>query len=133
MKRLATVLAALVALLGAGLTAPADAGNPDLGRLWAGDKVLRQGCHNYRYQYRVTSAAEEWSLEVYLRDPTREIIASNTKDSMVDPKRGHGTFRFCRYNTQPGRFKIRGKLTRYDGYEQKVGWVRPGFFRMRRP
>jgi len=132
MKRLATVLVAVTALLGAGLTAPADAGNPNLGRLRANDQVLRKGCHDYRYAYQVISRAEEWALETFLRDPTGEIIASNAKDSMVDAKRGHGTFRFCRYSTQPGRFKIRGKLTRYDGYDQTVGWVQPAFFRLRR-
>jgi hypothetical protein len=133
MKRLATVLAAAVALLGGGLAAPADAGNAQLGKLSSSDRVLRKGCHNYRYTYHVTSGAEEWALETYLRDPTGETIASNTKDSMVDPKRGHATFRFCRYNTRPGRFKIKGKLTRYDGYDQKVGWVKPGYFRVRLP
>ena len=90
MKRLATVLVAVAALLGAGLTAPADAGNPSLGRLWTHDKVLRKGCHDYRYAYQVTSRAEEWALETFLRDPTGEIIASNAKDSMVDAKRGTG-------------------------------------------
>ncbi len=86
MKRLATVLVAVAALLSAGLTAPADAGNPNLGRLRANDQVLRKGCHNYRYAYQVTARAEEWALETFLRDPTGEIIASNAKDSMVDAK-----------------------------------------------
>ena len=130
MRKLATVTA-VAALLCGGLAAPADAGNPRLGRQWSGDKVLQSGCHNYRYQYKVTSGADEWALELSLRDPTGDTIASNTKDSMIDPKRGHGKFRFCRYNTEPGRFKIKGKLTRYDGYDQHVGWVRPGYFRMR--
>jgi len=131
MKQLAIVLTAVAALVGGGLAAPADAGNPRLGKLWASDKVLKQGCHGYRYQYLVRSSADEWQLEINLRDPTGELIASNTKDSMIDPKRGHGTFRFCRYNTEAGRFKIRGKLTRFDGYDQRVGWVKPGYFRMR--
>jgi hypothetical protein len=131
MVQLATVLTALAVLMGGGLAVPAEAGNPDLGRTWARDKVLKRGCHDYRYQYKVTAPAEEWSLELFLRDPSGDTIASNAKDSMVDPKRGSGTFRFCRYNTEPGRFKIRGKLTRYNGYDQYVGWVKPGIFRMR--
>ena len=131
MKQIATVLTTVAVLVGGGMAVPADAGNPDLGRMWAKDKVLKRGCHNYRYQYKVTSPADEWALETYLKDPTGETIASNAKDSFVDRKRGSGTFRFCRYSTRPGKFKIEGKLTRYDGYDQHVGWVRPGFFRMR--
>src|SRR5215510_7662892 len=104
MKRLATVLAVVLALLGGGLVAPAEAGNADLGKLWASDKVLRKGCHGYPYQYHVTAAASEWTLEVYLKDPTGEVIASNTKDGSIDPKRGHAKFRFCRNSTRPGKF-----------------------------
>jgi len=131
MKQLAIVLTAVGALVGGGITAPAEAGDADLGRLWAGDKWLKRGCHNYKYQYQVTSSADDWLLEVFLKDPTGETIASNTKDSYVNPKRGSGTFRFCRNNTRPGKFKIRGKLTRYDAHGQYVGWVQRGVFRMR--
>jgi hypothetical protein len=131
MLQIATVLTTVAVLLGGGMAVPAGAGNPDLGRIWAKDKVLKRGCHNYRYQYKVTPRGYDWSLETYLRDPTGEIIASNALDSFVDRRRGSSTFRFCRYATRPGTFKIRGKLTLYDGYDQHVGWVRPDFFRMR--
>jgi hypothetical protein len=133
MLQLATVLTAVAALVGGGLSAPAAAGNPDLGRLWATDKVLKRGCHTYHYQYRVTSSADEWALETFIKDRTGETIASNAKDSFIDPKRGSGSFRLCRANTRPGRFKVTGKLTRYDGYDQYVGWVQRGVFRVRLP
>ena len=131
MRQLLTVLATVVALLGGGLAMPAEAGQARLGKLWAHDKVLKPGCHDYRYQYRVRARAAEWSLETYLKDRTGETVASNTKDSEINRKRGHGKFRLCRYSTKPGRFKIIGKLTRYNGWDQKTGWVKPGRFRMR--
>jgi hypothetical protein len=130
MKRLATVVLTTVALLATGQP-PAGAGDPDFGRLWAKNKILKPSCHSYRYQYKVTPGGPEWSLETFLRDPTGEIIASNALDNDSADKRGSSTFRFCRWNTQPGRFKIRGKLTIYDGYEQDVVWIKPGYFRMR--
>jgi hypothetical protein len=132
MRQLATALATVLVLLGGGLTSPAEAGNPRLGRTWASDGVLRNGCHYYRYEYKVRARGSEWSLELHLKDPTGETIASNVKDASINAKRGHGKFRFCRYSTTPGRFKIKGKLTRYDGHEQTVGWIKAGTFRLRR-
>lgn len=143
MLRLITAVVALAALLLGGLTVPAQAGDPALGRLWAKDKILKRGCHDYRYQYRVRSPQKRWALETFLRDPSGEIIASNVFGNATHPKRGSSTFRFCRYSTRPGKFKIKGKLTRHytdrgslpgpldDTERQKVGWVKPGYFRMR--
>lgn len=130
LRTAAAVLTTAALLLG-GLSAPAEAGDRDLGRLWAKDKVLKRGCHDYRYQYRVKPDTRHWSLETFLRDPSGEVIASNAFENATNKRRGSSTFRFCRWNTEPGRFKIRGKLTQYDGYDQTVGWVKPGWFRMR--
>jgi hypothetical protein len=131
MRRFVTATCATGALLLGGLVAPADAGDPDLGRVWARDKILKQGCHDYRYQYRVRPGTRHWSMETFLRDPSGEIIASDAFDNATNKRRGSSTFRFCRWNTSPGKFKIRGKLTMYDGYDQDKGWVKPGYFRMR--
>ena len=131
MSHVVTAAVTAGVLLIGGLVSPASAGDPDLGRLWAKDKILRKGCHEYRYQWRVKPDTRHWSLETFLRDPSGEIIASGAFDNASDNKRDSATFRFCRWNTQPGRFKIRGKLTEYDGYDQKRGWVKPGYFRMR--
>lgn len=132
MKRLATAVLTSVALL-LGSPSPVSAGDPDFGRMWAKDKILKRGCHDYRYQWRVTPGGPEWSLETFLVDPTGETIASGAYDNDTSEKRDSGTFRFCRWNTRPGKFKIRGKLTIYEGYEQTVKWVKPGYFRMRLP
>jgi hypothetical protein len=108
------------------------AGNPDFGRVWRGDGTLRAGCHNYKYQYKVKPPKPDWALETFLVDPTKETIASGAFISGNDPKRGTGKFRFCRYNTEPGTFKIRGKLTYREGYDQWVRWVKPGYFKLTR-
>lgn len=110
----------------------ATAGDPDFGRMWRDDGVLRKGCHDYKYQYRVKPPKPDWALETFLVDPNKETIANGGFASEIDPKRGTGKFRFCRYNTTPGKFKIRGKLTYRDGYDQWVVWVKPGYFRLRK-
>ena len=128
-----TVLAGLLTgtLLVLG-TPAATAGDADFGRMWRKDGVLKAGCHNYKYHYRVKPPKPDWALETFLVDPAKETIASGGVISDVDPKRGSETFRFCKYNTRPGKFKLRGKLTYRDGYDQWVVWVKPGFFRLRR-
>jgi len=141
MKHIATAIA-VGALLAGALVAPAHAGDVRFGRLWAADKVLREGCHDYRYQYAVRPPKNDWLFETYLHAPSGRTIASNTMDSGGDPKRGAHHFRFCNDVTRPGRFKIAGKLTwqvcngmpgPLHECSKHVRWVKPGFFRMRRP
>jgi len=111
----------------------ATAGDPDFGRMWRDDGVLRASCHNYKYQYKVKPPKPDWALETFLVDSTGETINSGGFISDVDPKRGTGTFRFCRYNTTPGKFKIKGHLFwRVSSTEEKSRWVKPGFFRLRK-
>ena len=128
-----TVIAGFITgtLLVLGMPA-ATAGNSDFGRMWRGDGVLRPGCHDYKYKYRVKPPKPDWAMETFLVDRNRETVASGGIISDVDPRRGSATFRFCKYNTTAGRFKLRGKLTYRDGYDQWVVWVKPGFFRLRR-
>lgn len=135
MRRAAITMLLTFALVGGGPVVPTHAGDPDFGRVWAADKVLKKGCHGYRYQYRVKPGGPEWSLETFLVDPRGETIASNAIDNASNDKRGHDRFRFCRYVTKPGKFKIRGKLSIYETEHtaDKVVWVEPGYFRMRRP
>jgi hypothetical protein len=124
------LLAGLLLVLG---MPAATAGDPDFGRVWRGDGVLRQGCHNYKYQYRVKPPTKVWALETFLVDRRGETVASGVLGYGADPKRGTAKFRFCRYNTVPGKFKVRGKLTWYiTNEESKVRWVEPDHFRLRR-
>jgi hypothetical protein len=141
MKHIA-LIAAVGALLVGALVAPADAGDLRFGRLWAADKILREGCHNYRYQYVVRPRSNDWAMETFLRAPSGRQLASGGFHFRVDPKRGAGRFRICNDTTRPGRFKISGKLTwrtcndlpgPLNECTKHVRWVKPGHFRMRRP
>ncbi len=140
MKHIASIIAVGALLVGA-LVAPAHAGPIRYGRVWAADKVLREGCHNYRYQYVVRPRTNDWSAETFLHAPSGRTVASGGLHFGVDPKRGTGSFRFCNDVTRPGRFKITGKLTwrscndlpgPLNECKKHVRWVKPGYFRMRR-
>ena len=109
----------------------ADAGDPDLGRVWAKDKVMRAGCHSYKYQYKVTPPESDWSLETFLIGPHGKELAAGQMLFNSDPDRGSSHFRVCRATTHFGKFKIKGKIT--YGQESEEHWVQPGYFRMRRP
>jgi hypothetical protein len=126
-------------LVGTLLGPPADAppssrDRSDFGRTSAPDGRLRRGCHNYPYRYRVTAPSDDWLLETFLRDPTGETIASGIFSSDSDPRAQRTRFRFCRYNTRPGRFKIRALLHWYEpfGAEHRI-WLEPSRFTLRRP
>ena len=120
------------------LSPPTYAGSAEYGRAWRKDGVLRAGCHDYRFQYRVrpgnVQPGNDWSVEFFVVDRRGEGVASAVKDSEIDPKRGSARFGLCRTSTVPGRFKIRGKLSVYDGYALvDVVWIKPARFRLRRP
>ncbi len=119
--------------------ATATAGSVEYGRAWRGDGVLRPGCPDYRFHYRVRPAnahpdsGDDWSVEFFLSDRRGDRLGAVVKDSGVDPKRGHGQLTICRQTTVPGRFTIRGKLSVYEG-GMLIDEVRtkPGHFRLRR-
>jgi hypothetical protein len=135
MKPLATALLTGVVTV-AGLVVPglpgATAGKADHGRVWARDRALRDGCHHYGYHYRVRPPTSSWALETFLRDRRGRSVASDALLAPHDGKRGRSAFRLCRYNTVPGRFTIRAKLTWQDGWDSHATWIAPGRFRMHR-
>ena len=140
LRTLLTALALALGLVSTTLTAPVSAGDSDYGRTWRKDGTLRQGCHSYRFNYRVRPAAvleganDDWAAEFFLVDPRGRGLGSVAKDSDIDPRRGHGKIRVCRETTRPGRFKIRGKLSVYDdGALVDEVWIEVGRFRLRRP
>lgn len=105
----------------------------DLGRTHADDGVLRAGCRNYPYRYVLKIRTDDWTLETFLVDRTGETIASGAYAAGPDRKRKTTSFRFCRYNTQPGRFTIRAKLSWYTDSGDHVAWLDRSHFRLRRP
>ena len=137
-RRLLLALGLALGLLVTTLPAASVAGSSEYGRAWRKDGVLRAGCHDYRFRYHAkpgnVQPGNDWALELFLRDKRGEGIANVVKDSEIDPKRGTAEFAICKPSTVPGRFKIRGKLSVYDGYDlvDEV-WIKPGHFRLRRP
>lgn len=140
LRTLLTALALALGLVSTTLTTPAIAGDGDYGRTWRKDGTLRQGCHGYRFAYRVRPAAvldgadDDWAAEFFLVDPRGRGLGTVAKDSDIDPRRGSARFRVCRETTRPGRFRIRGKLSVYDdGILEGEVWIKVGRFRLRRP
>ena len=138
----ATVAAALLAALGllAALAlvtvSPARAAGDHpyakYAETFRGDGTLKQGCNNYRYRYKLTPPkdADTWALETFLTDRRGKTIASSGILDGADPKKGTDRFRFCRENTVPGRFKLRGKFTYKVGFDTFDGWIDPTYFKL---
>jgi hypothetical protein len=138
------ILAPLAAAVLLFTAAPAEAWTTAYGRTSAHDRVLRHGCHTYRYHYVVDAPTHDWTLETFLVDRTGETVSSNALSSDSEPERGYRHFGLCRWNTVPGRFTIRAKLIWYrkpSEREQLLGeapkghraWFKPSHFRMHRP
>jgi len=130
---LTTLVAALLVATGSGAAQARSYGHTG-----APDRVLRDGCHRYRYHYVIKPPNNDWVLETYLRDPRHRRLASNAFSSDSERKRGHGRFQFCRYSAVPGRFTIRAKLTWYTtpilgAQKSHQVWLDPSHFRLRRP
>ena len=137
LSRLVTALVMALGLLVTTMPASALAGSAEYGRAFRKDGVLRPGCQDYGFRYVAkpgqVQPGNDWSLELFLTDKRGDGVGSVLKDSEIDPRRGRGVYTLCRTTTLPGRFRIRGKLSVFDGYElvDKV-WIKPGFFRLRR-
>lgn len=137
LTRLVIVLVTALGLLVTTMPASAFAGSAEYGRAFRKDGVLRPGCHDYGFRYVAKPGqvhpGNDWSLELFLTDKRGYGVGSALKDSEIDPRRGRGVFTICRNTTVPGRFKIRGKLSVFDGYDLvDTVWIKPGFFRLRR-
>lgn len=133
---LAAVLVA-PALLVTATTVPAEAKvvkRHDWGTITATDGRLRKGCHRYTYRYDLHPPEGDWGLETFLVGPGGESLASGAHLIDHDPLRGTGHFTICQVVTKPGRFMVRGKLSIQNGPDEYAeGWVKPAFFKLRRP
>jgi hypothetical protein len=96
------------------------------------DQVLRKGCRAYTYSYRLTPTTGDWQAEIFLLDPDRRRVSAGVLDSDAEPRSGRSTFWLCRGTTRYGVFKIRGRLTTYDGWEQTSAWITPSYVRLHR-
>lgn len=137
------VTTALLALIGLLLAlavlpvTPAEAAKDrpfaEFAKTFRGDGTLKEGCANYKYRYKISPPpeADTWALETFLVDRRGETIASGGILDGADPERGRERFRFCRENTVPGKFRLRGKFTYKVGFDTFDGWIDPTTFRLR--
>lgn len=127
--------ALLAATLVTGATGPAEA-SPTYhpwGSTSSKDHVLKQGCHSYRYSYRITAPTDDWAAEFTIVNPNGRALASGAVLSESDPEAGTKRFRLCRASTVYGQHKIKMKVTWQDDREITDGWVKPSTFRFKRP
>ncbi len=96
------------------------------------DQVLRKGCRSYTYSYSLSPTTGDWQAEMFLLDPDRERVAAGALDSDIEDKVGQAAFWVCRGTTRFGQFKIRGRLTTYDGWQQSSTWIAPSYVRLHR-
>jgi hypothetical protein len=140
MHRLLLAVVSALTIVLTSTTLPASAYEKKYGHLWRHDGVLRAGCHHYRYHYALHPHADDWSLETFLVGPNHKGLGNDAFQKGDAPRRGHRQFKICRNTTQPGRFKIRGKLTRTQvscstpltcTSTDDVVWIKPARFRLR--
>ncbi|WP_370248820.1 hypothetical protein [Nocardioides sp.] len=104
---------------------------PSYGRASAPDQRLRPGCHDYRFQYRITAPGDGWMAELVLINPGGRRIANQTFVSGEHPRRASRTWTVCDTVTRPGRHTIELRVTNYDGREESEQ-VRTSAFRLTR-
>lgn len=117
----------------AGPTASSRMDATSWGSTRAPDQVLRAGCRNYRFAYKITTPNDNWQAEMFISDRKGRAIASVLADAASQPRQDVTTFRTCRASTTPGRFKIRMRITYTEGYDKFVGFAKPSYFRLTRP
>lgn len=144
MRRLVAPALLVVGLAVAGFTLPATADVPrDRGLLdpvvpplpaeasvWSRDGTLGNGRQQHSFRYRVTTAEEYWSLELFLLDRRGRQVASAYQNVGADPMSGRDVFRFSSRSARPGKFTIRARLT-WGDYDRAEQWLEPHTFRMR--
>jgi hypothetical protein len=133
----ATLLGAVLTLEGAAASWASTAG---FGHVGAADRVLRPGCHGYRYHYVVKPGSDDWMLETWLYDPRGKQRGAGDFLSGSDPEKGHSTFGICRTTVVPGRFTIKARLRWYTQGPLPIGqptrhtrWFEPAHFRLSSP
>jgi len=104
----------------------------------APDQVLKDGCHRYRYHYRID--VKNWAAEIFLVNPNGRTVAHDVIIDVTEPRRAwrRWSTEICRASTTYGRHKIRMKITWSPDPDDPTpdnveGFVKPSFFRFKRP
>lgn len=137
-RTVALALISSLMVLGSGLS-PAGAMDarsqvhPEWGGTSTNAHVLKRGCRNYAYSYKITPPEGEWGLETFLIGPGGVHLSSGAMVIGMDGLSGRDKFRFCRASTRPGVFKIKALVTVQDeqGKDYQQGWLPVTRFRLR--
>ena len=136
--RAAAVALALVPVAGLDTAGPAAA-STGYGYVSAANRILRPGCHRYRYHYVVRPGSADWTLETWLYDPKGKPKAAGDFQAGGDPEDGYGRFGLCRVGSRYGRYTITARLRWYDdpvlpifAATRHTVWLQPAHFRLHR-
>ncbi|WP_323790982.1 hypothetical protein [Nocardioides sp.] len=122
--------AMITSLLVVGPTGSAEARDfKPWGKAVSKDHVLKRGCHDYSYRYKVRVPTEEWQVEIFFISPDGTGLAHAVFDSNAHPAKGREKFTVCRPSTEVGKHKIKMKVTTAEGETIRKGWVKPTRFR----
>lgn len=149
---LVTVLTACLAVVAASLVAavPAVAASEAGGRTHGDSGRFKKGCRAYTFDYRVRTPYDDWTLEVFIRNPRGKAVHSSAFLGKPGPQ-GHPRrqqdvrWKMCSNASRPGRYTIRAKLVWYTPQEgllplplltpppeEHVTWLPVERFRLRR-
>jgi hypothetical protein len=128
------VVCTLVAIGVPAKAVAADDVHPEWGSTSAPDAVLKRGCRNYTYSYRITPPEGYWSLELFFTGPHGKRVGSAYFLYGGDPLADTENLRLCKRTTQPGRYTIKAFLSveEEDGNQTEEGWLPQSTFRLHR-
>jgi hypothetical protein len=133
---LGSLLGALLVVAPGGSDAAFAVDHKPWGRLKAPNQTLEAGCSKHFFRYRVNPPRDEWLAEMLVMNPDGDAIYSTAQDSEFHKNRGKIRYTVCSASTSYGRHKLRMRITWYEddpASTPHTGWVKPSYFRMRRP
>ena len=120
MRLTTTALAAVVAVLATLVpaTAATTAATAAGGRTHGDPERFKQGCRTYTYDYRIRTPYDDWTLDVWIRNPRGKSVHFGgwlgKPGRQGHPRRQRNNeWTMCSRSSRPGRYTIRAKLTWY--------------------
>lgn len=106
---------------------------PEWGTVSADNAVLKPRCRNYPYSYTVTAPEDGyWDLNVSLVGPGGRVLWFGYLSEDANPDTGTATFRLCRSETRPGRFRLKAVVSVQDNNDNIAGKLDTARFRLRK-
>lgn len=102
------------------------------GKVVSKNHVLKRGCHDYTYRYKITAPTDQWSAEIFFVSPDGTGLASAVLDTNANPDRGKQKVTVCRPSTSYGKHRIKMKITYNRNRDVIDGFVKPSSFRFKR-